>query len=244
MERDFMTIANSPLLWLCAAIPVLIVIWQGIIYVTSSLKAGKELGMGKEQLNAAIKSTAIAGIGPGLANVAGVVTLATAIGAPIAWMRLSIIGAVSYEMLAANIGAQVMGVDLGGVGYGVQAFATSIWAMSLGTTIYVLFPCLFANKFGKLFDVVVKGNKAKMGVLAAGCSIGVFSYLVSAYPVTGVKTGAWGNFASAIGGGIIYVIMNMLKAKTGKRWIGEWALTFAMFGGLLFALIINSILGV
>ncbi len=243
MDVDFMAIASAPFMWLCCAVPVVIVAIQVVLYLTSSFRVASEIGMTKEQVNAAVRSTAIAGIGPGLANIAGVVTLATALGAPIAWMRLSIIGAVSYEMLAANIGATVMGVELGGVGYGVEAFAASIWAMCLGVIVYVMFPCLFAHKFGDLFDVIVKGNAKKMAVVSAGCTIGVFSYLTSNYPVVGVRTGSWANFASALGGAVVYIILNRLKAKTGKKWIGVWALSIAMFSGLFCAVIVNLIIG-
>lgn len=241
--EDFMTIANSPVMWVCCSVAVLVALLQSVLYFRSSIKAGREIGMSDKQMNAAIRSTAIAGVGPGLANMVGVVTLATAIGAPIAWMRLSVIGAVSYEMKLANIGAEAMGVEFGGAGFGTQAFAASVWAMCLGTTIYVLFPMLFANKFDKLSDSVVKGNKAKLGVFAAGCSMGSFAYLTSSYPIKGVQTGNWANLVAALGGGVVYVLMNKLKAKTGKKWIGEWALSFAIFGGLLCAVAFNAAFG-
>ena len=45
------------------------------------------------------------------------VGLMSVIGAPMAWMRLAVIGAAPTELTAATVGADAVGVTFGGEGY-------------------------------------------------------------------------------------------------------------------------------
>ena len=94
---------------------------------SKSLKAGKKLGITDEQIKVAVKSSAVGSIGPSLAILAGMVSLLVAMGGPISWFRLSYIGAVAYELMAAGFGAEVMGVTLGGADFSATAFACGVW---------------------------------------------------------------------------------------------------------------------
>lgn len=64
-------------------------------------------------------------IGPALGVFVVMLGLMSAIGGPIAWQRLSIIGAAPTELTAATMAAQAQGLELGGQGYGLINFANA-----------------------------------------------------------------------------------------------------------------------
>ena len=99
-------------MWLGAAIAVGIVVFQSVLFLRKSVKAADEMGITKEQVNIAIKSSAISSIGPSIVILVTMISLIVSMGAPVSWMRLSFIGSVNYEAMAAGFGAQAMGTTL------------------------------------------------------------------------------------------------------------------------------------
>ena len=63
---NYLELANSPLMWVGAAIAVGIVVFQSVLFFRKSLKAAKEIGIEQEKINMAIKSSAISSIGPSI----------------------------------------------------------------------------------------------------------------------------------------------------------------------------------
>ena len=59
---NYLELANSPLMWVGAAIAVGIVVFQSVLFFRKSLKAAKEIGIEQEKINMAIKSSAISSI--------------------------------------------------------------------------------------------------------------------------------------------------------------------------------------
>ena len=94
---NYLELANSPLIWVSAAIAVGIVVFQSVLFFRKSLKAAKEIGIEQEKINMAIKSSAISSIGPSIVILVTMISLIVSMGAPVSWMRLSFIGSVNYE---------------------------------------------------------------------------------------------------------------------------------------------------
>ena len=124
---NYLELANSPLMWVSAAIAVGIVVFQSVLFFRKSLKAAKEIGIEQEKINMAIKSSAISSIGPSIVILVTMISLIVSMGAPVSWMRLSFIGSVNYEAMAAGFGAQAMGATLENLT--PVAFACGVWTM-------------------------------------------------------------------------------------------------------------------
>lgn len=93
---------NSPVIFALVAIVIGVVIAQSVFFLTKAYKRGLELGMDKSVLNDTIKRSAIFTIAPAVAIFMGVVSLVKMLGVALPWLRLSIIGAVTYELPAAK----------------------------------------------------------------------------------------------------------------------------------------------
>ena len=74
-NRNYLELANSPLMWLAAAVAVGIVVFQSVLFFRKSLTAAKEVGITKEQVNRAIKSSAISSIGPSVVILVTMISL-------------------------------------------------------------------------------------------------------------------------------------------------------------------------
>jgi hypothetical protein len=222
-----MSIANSFWLWLSCGLCVGLVIFQSLLFVKKSLTVSKEIDISDSQIKSAIKSSFTASIGPSLAVLAGMVSLLVAMGGPISWFRLSYIGSVAYELMAAGFGADAMGVTLGGSDMNATAFACGVWVMTLGSTGWVLFTALATPKLDKFRYVLAGGRKAMLPIVSAGAMCGAFAYLSLDRVFRFDKQ----TLAAIVGFAIMAVFMIYNKNRQ-KQWIKEWALTISMFIGM------------
>ena len=224
---DYSTIANSVLMWFACGCGVALVLFQAAVMTSKSLKAGKKLGITDEQIKVAVKSSAVGSIGPSLAILAGMVSLLVAMGGPISWFRLSYIGAVAYELMAAGFGAEVMGVTLGGADFSATAFACGVWVMTLGSIGWVLFTALATPKLDKFRTVLAGGRKELVPMVSVAAMCGAFSYL-SIDRVVRFDS----QTIAAVAGFAIMALFTKYNQKADKKWIREWSFCISMFAGM------------
>ena len=94
---------NHPVLFLLAGIIVLAVLAQSVYFLLKAWRHGKEIGMPMDKLKRIALSTAIFTVAPALAIVISVISLSKKLGIPLPWMRLSVVGAITYETPAADL---------------------------------------------------------------------------------------------------------------------------------------------
>lgn len=99
-----MDIANSRWLWLSTVPVVSVVLLQAAIFFRRAWSDGKKIGLSNEQLKSGFKTGVIPAIGPAVAVLVGMLALVATVGGPVAWMRLSVIGSVAFELPAAELG--------------------------------------------------------------------------------------------------------------------------------------------
>ncbi len=104
---------NHPFLYLCAGVLVAVVLAQSVFFLVKALRRSKELGMDQTKIRKTIKTAAIFTIAPAVAIVISVMTLSKKLGLPMPWLRLSVVGSMSYETIAANNALSAMGQSLG-----------------------------------------------------------------------------------------------------------------------------------
>ena len=104
---------NHPVLYLFTGILVAVVLAQSVFFLVKALRRSKELGMDQSKIKKTIKTAAIFTIAPAVAIVISVMTLSKKLGLPLPWLRLSVVGSMSYETIAANNALSAMGQSLG-----------------------------------------------------------------------------------------------------------------------------------
>lgn len=104
---------NHPVLFVLAGLLVAVVLGQSVYFLLKALKRSKELGMDQKKLMKTIRTAAIFTIAPAVAIVISIITLSKKLGLPLPWLRLSVVGSMSYETVAANNALSAMNLSLG-----------------------------------------------------------------------------------------------------------------------------------
>lgn len=233
--KEYLQIANSTGLW-AACIPMIsVVVFQAIAYVKRGYKAAPEVGLSYEDCNKALRVGMTSSIGPSLSVFVVMVAMMGVIGAPVTWMRLSMIGAANTELTCATFGAEAMNVEFGGINYDITAFVNSVWAMALNGCGWLIFCGLFTDKLGVLKDKVAGGDNHFMQVISGAAVLGTASYLVSA----NTKSSNGGIAPDKLIGAIVAAIFMVIFTFIGKKvkWMNEYALGFSMILGMICAVL-------
>lgn len=106
---------NHPLLYIMAGLLVAVVLAQSIYFLVKALRRSKQLGMDQSKIRKTIQTAAVFTIAPAVAIVISVIALSKSLGIPLPWLRLSVVGSLSYEMIAAENAARPMDITLGTV---------------------------------------------------------------------------------------------------------------------------------
>jgi len=231
-KMDYLEIANSLPLWFAAGFAVILVLLQAFLFVKKSLNAGSKMGLTDDQMKSAIRSSALSSIGPSLAILAGMISLLVAIGGPLSWMRLSFIGSVMFELMAAGFGTEALGIKLGSEGMNGLAFANAVWTMTLGAVGWLLFTGLFTSKMDKLRNTLAGGKEKLIPIISTSAMLGAFAYL-NAGRILAFDKGT----IALITGAMVMTILIKLANKAHILWIKEWALAISMFSGMFVAVV-------
>ena len=147
---------NHPLLFLMAGILVAVVLGQSVYFLIKALRRSKQLGMDQTKIRKTIRTAAIFTIAPAVAIVISVITLSKKLGLPLPWLRLSVVGSMSYETIAANNALSAMGQSLGSeLPLNAQQFVNVLLVM----TISIMMGIWLVPVIGKK----LQGGMAKLG---------------------------------------------------------------------------------
>ncbi|RHP45346.1 DUF5058 family protein [Clostridium sp. AF32-12BH] len=100
---DYLTIANAPVFWGLCGITVAISFAQALLFMRQASKTSAQVGLEAELPGKAFKIGLISAIGPACGVFIVMVGLMASIGGPMAWLRLSIIGAAATELSAFSV---------------------------------------------------------------------------------------------------------------------------------------------
>lgn len=188
-------------------------------------KRGLELGITKTQLNETTRSSVIFSIVPSIPILIGLITMIPLFGdVVIPWIRLSVIGSVSYETYAAT--AIKGAVGLSSLTENLQVYTTAIWTMTISILSGMIILIFFYKKYTTQLESIKKRDKRWSELLIAAMFMG----LVGTIGAQQITIGGYNTLALFISVCIMAVIGGLsLKFK----WLEEFALPVSMLGTLV-----------
>ncbi len=186
-------------------------------------------------MNKVVKSTAIFSIIPSLPVLASYLVLVPALGKYFPWLRLSVVGSVTYETSVASGAANAFGYsDIYDSNFPYDVFLSILLILTVG----ILAGNVFNLIFLKTYDKNVKKLMAKQATVLPAITGGIF---VALYSVLATPTII--NFKNPVGiltlffTGIIATVTDSLANVHLK--IKEHSFSIALVLGMVFACIIN-----
>jgi len=196
--NEYLSQVNAGPLYLIVALVLTYITVMCLVFLIKSYRAGIKIGMEKKVLKKTILSSATFTLLPSVSILLGVVALSGTLGVPFSWLRLSVIGALQYELNVAEIAAQSIGLTgLRLEEMSIGAFVTIALVMTIGI-LGGIFCCIFflkmyLKKLQKAPKKEENGEKKKNGFGAHAttamfiglCGTFVGSYVGKAIPREG-----------------------------------------------------------
>ncbi len=235
--NNFMEAANSLPMWLSVVPVVLAVLAEAAIFTKKAKDAGHLVGLSEQDASRAFKAGMTSAIGPSLGVFIVMLGLMASIGAPISWMRLSIIGAAPTELAAANMAAKAQGTTLGAPNYNLINYATATWVMALNGSAWLFTSGLFTDKLDRISTKVTGGDSKKLGILSITAMCGAFGYFAVNEAVKGLEPGQAPILAAVVAAAVSMGLLTELGKKYPK--LNEFTLGIAMIIGMIAAMVVK-----
>ena len=187
--NEYLSQVNAGALYLIVALVLTFITVMCLVFLVKSYRAGIKIGMDKKVLKKTILSSATFTLLPSISILLGVVALSGTLGVPFSWLRLSVIGALQYELNVAEIAAQSLGMPgLRVDEMTIKAFVTIALVMSIGILGGQFFSIFWAKsylrKVQKSPKKAAEGEKKKPGFGAHATTvmfIGLCGTYIGAY---------------------------------------------------------------
>lgn len=235
---------NSSFLYGLAAIVIVFVMAQSIFFLIRAYRHAIAIGMDKKKLQSMIISTSLFTVAPAISILLGVVTLSNFLGLPLPWIRLSVIGAITYELPAATATATALSTSISDLITDPEVYSAIAWVMTLGILPSILYVPILYKKIQKGI-VSMKAKDSKWGdyfltALFLGM-ISAFLGMVFATITEGIV--GWIPVFVLLFSALLMGICGLLIKKLHMKWLESYALPISMIGSMIFACIITPLIG-
>jgi hypothetical protein len=239
---------NHPIIFAIVGAIIALVLAQSVFFLVRAMKRARELGISKSIVKKTISSSAIFTIAPAVAVLVGVVALSKSLGVALPWLRLSVIGSITYETVAAGNALEAAGMSAGTTVTDPSIFITIAWVMTIGIAAGLLLVPFVTKKiqtglskmgmkdkkWGEIFN-----NAMFLGMISAFlgyvfCDVGLV--------VKGDTTGLIPVCVMAVSA-VVMAVCGTIATKMKIRWLTDYALPMSLIIGMASAIPFTMLLG-
>ena len=263
---------NHPILFVIVAVIVGAVLAQSAYFLIKSYRRAKTVGMDMKKVNKTIVSSAVFTIAPAVSIVITILALSKHLGIALPWLRLSVVGSLSYEAIAATNAASGMGKTLPELAGSMTAsqYVTISIVMTVSIMVGIWLVPLIGKKMQKGLVNFESKDKKWSDILQTSLFIGMISAFVGyvfsdvsrlwlssdgVYETVGKNE--YGEevpvFYDSTSGlvpvcvmavsAVLMCVCGVLTKKFGWKWLNDYALPICMVLGMAAAIPLTALLG-
>jgi len=244
---------NHPILYAMVALLVAVVLGQSVYFLVKALRRSKEIGMDQAKIRKTMKTAAVFTIAPAVSIVISVITLSKSLGIPLPWLRLSVVGSLSYEAIAASNAVSAMGLTLGKID---QLTAQQFVNITLVMTISIMMGIWLVPAIGKKLlngmSSLENRDKKWAEIFQNAMFIGMISAFLGFVFCDFSRLWIPGDYSPTSGlipvcvlivAALVMILCGLLMKKKKFAWLGDYALPISLVMGMASAIPITAWLG-
>lgn len=236
---------NHPILFVIVGIVIAIVLAQSFYFLFKALRRAKQLGIASDTIKKTITSSAIFTIAPAVAILVGIVTLSKSLGLALPWLRLSVIGSLSYETIAAS---NTLGEAFGATVSDPSIYISIAWVMTISIAAGLVLVPFFTKKIHKGITNIGMKDKKWGETLNNAMFLGMISAFLG-YVFCDVGRVSEGDLSGFIPvcvmliSAVVMALCGIISAKFKIKWITDYALPLSLIIGMASAIPFTMLLG-
>ena len=244
---------NHPILFLMAGFLVAVVLAQSVYFLVKALNRSKQLGMDPAKIRKTIKTAALFTIAPAVSIVISVIALSKSLGLPLPWLRLSVVGSLSYEAIAAENAVSAMGLTLGKIdSLTAQQFVNIALVMTISIMLGIwLVPAIGKKLLGGM-EALENRDKKWADIFQNAMFIGMISAFLGYVFCDFSRLWIPGDYSPTSGlvpvcvmavSALVMLVCGLLMKKFKWAWVNDYALPLSLVLGMASAIPITAWLG-
>lgn len=244
---------NHPVLYLLAGILIAVVLAQSVFFLVKALRRSKEIGMDQAKIRKTIKTAALFTIAPAVSIVISVITLSKSLGIPLPWLRLSVVGSLSYEAIAASNAVSAMGLELGKISaLTAQQYVNIALVMTLSIMVGIWLVPVIGKKLLRGMTVLENRDAKWADIFQNAMFIGMISAFLGYVFCDFSRLWTPEDYAATSGlvpvcvmavSAVIMVVCGLLMKKFKWSWVNDYALPISLVLGMASAIPLTAWLG-
>lgn len=235
---------NSTFNFIVAGIIVAFVFAQSIFFAVKAWGRAKELGIEVSVLGRVVKSSAIFTVAPAIAIILGVITLSKFLGLALPWLRLSVLGALTYELPAATSAAAALGASISEGVTDPQVYSTIAWVMTLGIMSGLIIITLFLKKIQGGIEGLKKRDTKWGDIFITAIFMGMISAflgMIFADITEGIR--GWIPVFVMLASSMVMLVCGLFVRVLKVKWMEDYALPISMLTAMALSIPISRLLG-
>ena len=244
---------NHPILYILVAALVAVVLGQSVYFLVKALRRSKQIGMDQTKIRKTMKTAAVFTIAPAVSIVISVITLSKSLGLPLPWLRLSVVGSLSYEAIAASNAVSAMGMTLGRIdSLTAQQFVNITLVMTISILMGIWLVPLIGKKLLTGMSSLENRDKKWAEIFQNAMFIGMISAFLGFVFCDFSRLWIPGDYSPTSGrvpvcvlvvAALVMVVCGLLMKKPKFAWLGDYALPVSLILGMASAIPITAWLG-
>lgn len=235
---------NHTVLYPLAAIVIVFVLGQSVFFLYKARKRALELGIERRTIRRIAAGSALFTIAPAIGILLGLFSLARFLGVPLPWLRLSVLGALTYELPAAAAVAKILGLPLDRPVTDPAVYVEIAWVMTLGIMSGILI-ILFLQKrmqarLQRIRQKDTRWSRLLMDSLFVGM-IATFLGMVFADINKGLR--GWIPVFVMCAAAVLMVLFGLAVKRLKWAWLENYAMPLSMLGAMAFAIPLTAWIG-
>lgn len=244
-----MDLKNGAFLYIIGAVIAVFVLVQSVFFLVRAVKHGKRIGLSAKVMKDAAVSSGVFSIVPSIPIVTAMVLLVKTLGAPFSWIRLSVIGSMTYETSAASAVVQASGIK--GSSIPLDIFASAMCIMTVGIIAGPVFNIFGFKRYQKKIEDISKRNPKWSGILIDALFMGIIAVMGGQYVAKGIA--AMGGFApqkvivngqaqllTLVSGALLMALFGGVIKLTKAKWLEDFALPISMLGAVALSILFHG----
>ena len=239
---------NHPIIFIMVGAIIALVLAQSVFFLVRAVKRAKALGIAKGTVTKTITSAALFTIAPAVAILVGVVALSKSLGLALPWLRLSVIGSITYETVAAGNAIEAAGQTMSELVSDPSIFITIAWVMTVGIAAGLVFVPFVTKKLQSGMSKIGMKDKKWGEIFNNAMFLGMISAFLG-YVFCDVGLLFKGDTSGLIPvcvmavSAVVMAVLGLIATKTKIRWLTDYALPVSLVAGMASAIPFTALLG-
>ncbi|MBQ3504331.1 MAG: DUF5058 family protein [Oscillospiraceae bacterium] len=244
---------NHPILFVLAGILVAVVLGQSVYFLLKALRRSRQLGMDQTRIRKTIQTAAVFTIAPAVSIVISVIALSKSLGLPLPWLRLSVVGSLSYEAIAAENAVSAMGLSLGKIdALTAQQYVNVTLVMTISILVGIWLVPVIGKKLLGGMSSLSKRDAKWAEIFQNAMFIGMISAFLGFVFCDFSRLWVPGDYSPTSGlvpvavmavSALVMVACGLLMKKPKLKWLSDYALPISLVLGMISAIPITGWLG-